>query len=84
MFVRLLLWMVPLLFLNRRDQCLRIIALQQQLEVYQRRQRGRRLQLTEEDWRFWVCLSHDDGTPVPSLPTPLWPVPRALDQDRRP
>ncbi len=56
MFVQLLPWMVPLLFLNRRDQCLRIIALQQQLEVYQRQQGGRRLQLTDQDRRFWVML----------------------------
>jgi len=56
MFVQLLLWMVPLLFLGRREQCLRIVALQQQLEVYQRQQNGRRLQLTEEDRRFWVML----------------------------
>jgi len=55
-FVQLLLWMAPLLFLNRRDQCLRIIALQQQLEVYQRQQGGRRLQLTDQDRRFWVML----------------------------
>jgi hypothetical protein len=56
MFVQLLLWMVPLLFLSRREQCLRIVALQQQLEVYQRQQNGRRLQLTEEERRFWVML----------------------------
>jgi len=56
MFLQLLLWMAPLLFLGRRDQCLRIIALQQQLEVYQRQQGGRRLQLTDEDRRFWVVL----------------------------
>jgi transposase InsO family protein len=56
MFVQLLLWMVPLLFLGRRDQCLRVIALQQQLEVYQRQQAGKRLQLTDQDRRFWVML----------------------------
>jgi len=56
MFVQLLLWMAPLLFLGRRDQCLRIIALQQQLAVYRRQQGGRRLQLTDEDRRFWVLL----------------------------
>jgi hypothetical protein len=56
MFVQLLFWLVPLLFLGRRDQCFRIIALQQQLEVYQRQQGGKRLQLTDEDRRFWVML----------------------------
>ena len=56
MFVQLLFWLVPLLFLGRRDQCFRIIALQQQLEVYQRQQSGRRLQLTDADRRFWVML----------------------------
>jgi putative transposase len=56
MFMQLLFWMVPLLFLGRREQLLRIVALQQQLEVYQRQQNGRRLQLTDEDRRFWVML----------------------------
>jgi putative transposase len=56
MFVQLLFWMVPLLFLGRREQLLHIVALQQQLEVYQRQQNGRRLQLTDEDRRFWVVL----------------------------
>jgi len=28
MFVQVLFWLVPLLFLSRRDQCFRIIALQ--------------------------------------------------------
>jgi transposase InsO family protein len=56
MFVQLLFWMVPLLFLGRREQLLHIVALQQQLAVYQRQQNGRRLQLTDEDRRFWVML----------------------------
>jgi len=56
MFVQLLLGLVPLLFLGRRDQCFRIIALQQQLEVYRREQGGKRLQLTDDERRFWVML----------------------------
>jgi predicted RNA binding protein YcfA (HicA-like mRNA interferase family) len=36
MLVQLLFWMVPLLFLGRREQLLRIISLQHQLEVYRR------------------------------------------------
>jgi len=36
MFVQVLFWLVPLLFLSRRDQCFQIIALQQQLAVCQR------------------------------------------------
>jgi len=56
MFVQVLLWVIPLLFLSRREQCLRIVALEQQLEVYQRQHRGKRLQLTDEDRRFWVML----------------------------
>jgi putative transposase len=56
MFLQVLFWMVPLLFLSRRDQCFQIISLQQQLEVYQRQQGEKRLQLTDEDRRFWVML----------------------------
>ena len=56
MFVQMLFWVIPLLFLSRRDQCFRVLALQQQLEVYQRQQGKRRLQLTDEDRRFWVML----------------------------
>jgi hypothetical protein len=56
MLVKALLWVIPLLFLSRRDQCSRIAVLQHQLNVYQRQQRGRRLQLTDEDRRFWVML----------------------------
>ena len=56
MFVQVLFWLVPLLFLSRRDQCFRIIALQQQLDVYERQQGRRRLLLTEADRRFWVML----------------------------
>jgi putative transposase len=56
MFLQVLLWLAPLLFLGRRDCCLRMLALQQQLEVYQRQQGGKRLQLTDEDRRFWVML----------------------------
>ncbi len=52
----MLFWVIPLLFLGRRDQCYRIIALQQQPEAYQRQQGGKRLQLTDEDRRFWVML----------------------------
>jgi len=58
MFVQMLFWVIPLLFLSRRDQCLRIVALQQQLEVFQRQQGWRRLQLTDADRRFWVMLRH--------------------------
>lgn len=54
--MRMLFWMIPLLFFSRRDQCFRIVALEQQLEVYQRQQGGKRLQLTDEDRRFWVML----------------------------
>ena len=56
MFMRVLFWVVPLLFLGRRDCCLQIIALRQQLEVYQRGHGGKRLQLTDGDRRFWVML----------------------------
>jgi len=56
MFLQVLFWMVPLLFLSRRDQCFQIISLQQQLEVYQRQRGEKRLQLTDEDRRFWVML----------------------------
>jgi len=56
MFVQMLFWVIPLLFLSRRDQCFRVIALQQQLEVYQRQQGKRRLRLTDADRRFWVML----------------------------
>ena len=56
MFVQMLFWIIPLLFLSRRDQCFRIVALEQQLAVYQRQQGGKRLQLTDEDRRFWVML----------------------------
>jgi len=56
MFVQMLFWLVPLLFLSRRDQCFRMVALQHQLHVYQRQQSGRRLQLTDEDRRLWVML----------------------------
>jgi len=56
MFVQVLFWVIPLLFLSRREQCFRIVALEQQLEVYQRQQGGRRLQLTDADRRFWVML----------------------------
>ena len=56
MFVQVLFWLVPLLFLSRRDQCFRIIALQQQLDVFQRQQGDRRLQLTDADRRFWLML----------------------------
>jgi len=56
MFVQVLFWLVPLLFLSRRDQCFRIIALQQQLDVYERQRGGKRLRLTDEDRRFWVVL----------------------------
>jgi len=56
MFVQLLLWLVPLLFLGRRDQCFRIIALQQQLEVYRRQQGGKQVQLTDQERRFWAML----------------------------
>ena len=56
MFLQVLFWMVPLLVLSRRDQCFQIISLQQQLEVYQRQQGEKRLQLTDEDRRFWVML----------------------------
>lgn len=56
MFMRVLFWVIPLLFLGRRDYCLRIVALQQQLAVYQRQQNGRRLRLTDEDRRLWVML----------------------------
>jgi hypothetical protein len=54
--VRVLFWVIPLLFLSRRDQCFRIVALEQQLEVYQRQLGGHRMQLTDEDRRFWVML----------------------------
>ena len=47
MFVQVLFWLVPLLFRSRRDQCFRIIALQQQLDVYERQRGGKRLQLTD-------------------------------------
>jgi len=56
MLVQVLFWLVPLLFLSRREQCLRIVALQHQLGVYQRQQGGRRLPLTDQDRRFWVML----------------------------
>jgi len=56
MFVQVLFWVMPLLFLGRRDQCFRIIALQQQLDVYERQWGGKRLRLTDEDRRFWVML----------------------------
>jgi hypothetical protein len=56
MFVQVLFWVIPLLFLSRVEQCFRIVALEQQLEVYQRQHRGKRLQLTDEDRRFWVML----------------------------
>jgi len=56
MLMRVLFWVIPLLFLGRRDYCLRIIALQQQLDVYQRQLGGSRLHLTGEDRRFWVVL----------------------------
>jgi len=46
MFMQLLLCIVPVLFLGRREQLLRIVALQQQLAVYQRQLAGKRLQLT--------------------------------------
>ena len=55
-FVQLLFWIVPLLFLGRREQCLRIVALQQQLAAYQRQLGGNRLQLTGEDRWVWVML----------------------------
>jgi hypothetical protein len=57
MFVQLPFWIFPLLFLGRREQCLRIVALQQQLAVYQRQLGGKRLQLADEDRQFWVMLS---------------------------
>jgi len=55
MFVQMLFWVIPLLFLSRRDQCFRIVALEQQLEVFQRQQGGQRLQLTDADREnpFW-------------------------------
>jgi len=56
MFVQILFWVIPLLFRSRRDQCFRIVALEQQLEVFQRQQGGRRLQLTDADRWFWVML----------------------------
>lgn len=45
--MQLLLCIVPVLFLGRREQLLRIVALQQQLAVYQRQLAGKRLQLTD-------------------------------------
>jgi len=37
MFAQVLFWVIPLLFLSRREQCFRMVALQQQLEVCQPR-----------------------------------------------
>lgn len=45
MFVQMVFWLIPLLFLSRRAQCFRIIALQHQLDVYQRQRGGKRLRL---------------------------------------
>jgi len=33
MLVKALLWVIPLLFLSRRDQCFRIVVLHHQLNV---------------------------------------------------
>ncbi len=56
MFVQVVLWVVPLLFLGRRGQWFQIIALQQQLDVCHRQQGSCQLQLSDEDRRFWVML----------------------------
>ena len=66
MFVQLLFWIVPLLFLGRREQLPRLVALQQQLAAHQRQPGGKRLQLTDEDRRFWVMLR---GRRMPTRPT---------------
>jgi hypothetical protein len=65
MLVQVLFWLAPLLFLSRRDHCFRIVALQHQLGVYQRQQGGRRLQLTDQDRRFWVMLLRRMATENP-------------------
>jgi hypothetical protein len=55
---RLLFWLLWLLVSSRREQILQLLALRQQLEVYQRQVGRRRLRLTEPDRRFWVELRH--------------------------
>ena len=58
MFLQMLFWVISLLLLSRKDQCFRIVALEQQLDVSQRQQGRRRLQLSDADRRFWVMLRH--------------------------